>query len=122
MRLMAYTAHITIHRLTSVGKSLDEDPIKEHKRETETILESPGNYINRRSPGNHVLGIVSFFHKHHCNNSYSNITIRAYKIYFNIYIIIVLLYYNNSFSCYYSLKNYMIIIMLYGMIISWISI
>ena len=122
MRLMAYTAHITIHRLTSVGKSLDEDPIKEHKRETETILESPGNYINRRSPGNHVLGIVSFFHKHHCNNSYSNITIRTYKIYFNIYIIIVLLYYNNSFSCYYSLKNYMIIIMLYGMIISWILI
>ena len=122
MRLMAYTAHITIHRLTSLGKSLDEDPIKEHKRETETILESPGNYINRRSPGNHVLGIVSFFHKHHCNNSYSNITIRTYKIYFNIYIIIVLLYYNNSFSCYYSLKNYMIIIMLYGMIISWILI
>jgi len=122
MRLMAYTAHITIHRLTSVGKSIDEDPIKEHKRETETILESPGNYINRKSPGNHVLGIVSFFHKHHCNNSYSNITIRTYKIYFNIYIIIVLLYYNNSFPCYYSLKNHMIIIMLYGMIISWISI
>lgn len=71
MRLMAYTAHITIHRLTSVGKSLDEDPIKEHKRETETILESPGNYINRKNPGNHDLGIVSFFHKilfykHHC--------------------------------------------------------
>jgi hypothetical protein len=80
-----------------VGKSIDEDPIKEHKRETKRILESPGNYINRRSPGNHVLGIVSFFHKHHCNNSYSNITIRTYKIYFNIYIIIVLLYYNNSF-------------------------
>ena len=63
MRLMACTTHITIHRLTSVEKSLDEDPIKEHKKETETTLESPGNYINRKNPGDHVLGTVSFFHK-----------------------------------------------------------
>ena len=63
MRLMAFTTHITIHRLTSVEKSIDEDPIKEHKRETETTSENPGNYINRTNPGNHVLGTVSFFHK-----------------------------------------------------------
>ena len=43
MRLMAFTTHITIHRLTSVEKSIDEDPIKEHKRETETTSENPGN-------------------------------------------------------------------------------